>query len=177
MEFAGAHSAQAHRDCCPTDCHGDVARLRLRTQPAHHMVGGLGVWLCGQEVWSREVIFLFYLRPGNVTWDSFDPNLVGTFKIYIFILSKTWDNLTPKNTRNLSDISPQDAVSLKESSLTEQEKARISTLAFRVTAKHAFDIVILEADQIGSGVKTDEDELKSLSSGNLLSNNKNIVHF
>ena len=31
----------------------------------------------------------------------------------------------------------------------EQEKARISTLAFRLTAKHAFDIVILEADQFG----------------------------
>ena len=52
----------------------------------------------------------------------------------------------------------KDTVSLKESSLTEQEKARISSLAFRLTAKHAFDIVILEADQFGGIMAFDQSE-------------------
>jgi hypothetical protein len=52
---------------------------------------------------------------------------------------------------SLFSIFVQESISFEKSQLTDQEKERISSLAFRITSKHAFDIVILEANQVQDG--------------------------
>lgn len=52
---------------------------------------------------------------------------------------------------SLFSIFLQESISFENSQLTDQEKERISSLAFRITSKHAFDIVILEANQVQDG--------------------------